>query len=237
MAQESGSQNKTVEFLKNNPIYVIVGLLAIMLVVYLIATGGNNGETDPGTENQGVEQTDNGQNEPENGDENTNQNGTDQEGEETDSQDPQAGANVNVSGTLQESDNPELGNLMVDSESGKIYINTARDFSSLLGTQVELNAEGTLNSFRFIGFNNESEMVDDVDDTAKGGASDEARNVVFTGTLRSSDNSELGNYVISSGNTNVYLQTVRDYSAWLDQEVTLQATGSINSFTNALLVR
>jgi hypothetical protein len=237
MAQESGSQNKTVEFLKNNPIYVIVGLLAIMLVVYLIATSGNNNDNTQDSDNQSAEQTDNGQNQPENGDQNSNQNGDDQTGEETDSQNQEAGANVNVSGTLQESDNQSLGNLMVESESGKIYVNTGRDFSSLIGTKVELNAEGTLNSFRFIGFNDEAKMVDEVDDTAKGGAQDEVRNVTFAGTLRSSDNSELGNYVITSGGTNVYLQTARDYSAWVDQTVTLQATGSLNSFTNALLVR
>ncbi|HYE22789.1 MAG TPA: hypothetical protein VD998_04340, partial [Verrucomicrobiae bacterium] len=70
----------------------------------------------------------------------------------------------------------------------------------------------------------------------RGGAA-EAGNVSFSGTLKGSDNTSRGNYMIVSGATKVYLKSVRDYSGWIDSQVRLSATGTINSFTNAYLTK
>lgn len=231
MAQESGSgrQNKTIEFLQNNPIYVIVGLLAVLTIVYFIATSGN--DNGPVVTTETPEQT--GQNQPSENQPSATPNG------QTPTESPngtqaQTSGNVTATGTLRASDNAARGNLMVESSSGKVYVSTGRDFSSLIGTQVTLNAEGSLNNFVFLGFNDSK--VAGTDTTAVGG-SNEAGNVAFSGTLRTSDNTDKGNYVIHSGSSHVYLQTVRDYSAWVGQDVVLNATGSLDSFYNAVLTQ
>ncbi len=143
-----------------------------------------------------------------------------------------AQGNVTASGTLKVSDNTKLGNLMIDSSKGKIYIVTKRDFSSLVDQNVTLNAEGTIDSFKFLGFNEAG-----TDTSAMGGNPDQTpvatADVNFSGTLKTSDNSSMGNYVIVSGNTKVYLKTAHDYASLVNSEVNLTATGTLKSFTNA----
>jgi hypothetical protein len=125
---------------------------------------------------------------------------------------------------------------MIQSDQGKIYIATKRDFSSLLGTNVTLEASGTINDFVFLGFAESS-------DSDKGGERDQTPpatktdNVSFSGQLQTSDNTANGNYQIVSGTTKVYLQTVHDYSAWIGADVDLSATGTLQSFTDATLTK
>lgn len=50
-------------------------------------------------------------------------------------------------GTLQTSNNPAKGNLMLKTDKTVIYINTSRDYSELIGKAVLVNYEGNLDSF------------------------------------------------------------------------------------------
>ena len=50
-------------------------------------------------------------------------------------------------GTLRISDNSANGNLMLETENSKIYIQTSRDFSSLVDKKVMVEYEGSLESF------------------------------------------------------------------------------------------
>jgi hypothetical protein len=52
-----------------------------------------------------------------------------------------------LTGTLQKSDNAKNGNLMVITEGRKHYIRTSRDYISLIGKQVDVRYEGTLEDF------------------------------------------------------------------------------------------
>ena len=51
-------------------------------------------------------------------------------------------------GTLKASDNAKKGNYMLVTDKNTVYINTSRDFSSLIGQKVKVGYEGTLDSFR-----------------------------------------------------------------------------------------
>ncbi len=50
-------------------------------------------------------------------------------------------------GTLKLSDNQKKGTLMLVMEKQTIYINTSRDYSQLIGKNVKVTYEGTLDSF------------------------------------------------------------------------------------------
>ncbi len=50
-------------------------------------------------------------------------------------------------GILKLSNNPQKGNLMLETKEQTIYIKTARDFSQLAGKEVTVSYEGTLESF------------------------------------------------------------------------------------------
>lgn len=52
-----------------------------------------------------------------------------------------------VSGTLQVSDNPNRGKLMLVTSDRTVYIFTSRDYSSLIGKDVVMHYEGTLDDF------------------------------------------------------------------------------------------
>lgn len=63
----------------------------------------------------------------------------------------QAGQATNGSfweGKLQASNNKTKGNLMLKTATSTIYINTSRDFSDLMGKQVQVTYQGTANSFQ-----------------------------------------------------------------------------------------
>jgi hypothetical protein len=224
-------QNKKGIF-RNSQTYVVLGIIVIALIIYFSTKGDKNQNNDQNSQNQSETDQNNQNNTPDqsNNPDNGNQNSqNNQNGQNNPVQ-----GNVSASGTLRNSDTPARGNLIVDSPSGKIYISTSRDFSSQLDKQVTLQAQGTLKQFTFLGF-----AESNVDTTAKGGAGEEtpSGNVSFSGTLQNSDNTSRGNYVITSGNTKVYLQSSRDHSSLVGSEVNLSATGTINSFTNALVTK
>lgn len=225
MEQGSDSQNKMGGFSRKNQIYTLIGVLLLAGIIFL-ATRGSNPNSNV-ADNQDTNQQQNEQNQ------NTQNSG------EIDNNSGQVSGNLNISGTLKTSDNPARGNLMLESASGKIYVSTSRDFANLIGQNVTLNAEGTFNNFKFLGFNS-TIQPDNSNQPDVGGAPEEevteSRNFTFTGSLEKS-NSSLGNYMISSGKSRIYLQSVRDYSAWLGSQVTLSATGSIESFNNAILTK
>lgn len=230
MEQNPTDQNKNEGWFPKNQIYTIVGVIIVLAaIIFFVTRGGENQNNDNQANDQQDEQVA--------GDNNTNQdNDEDQDSGTPTSDDSVSGSgDVTATGTLRASDNPARGNLMIDSNRGKIYISTKRDFSSLIGSQVTLQAEGTLNQFRFLGFANTGADV--------GGAPDQdqapttpANSVTFRGKLDKSS-SVKGNYTITSGNTVVYFKTVRDYSAWVGSDVTLHASGTLNSFTNGRLVK
>jgi hypothetical protein len=51
-------------------------------------------------------------------------------------------------GTLKASDNAKKGNLMLVMDKTTVYIHTSRDFSALLGKEVKVTYEGTVDSFQ-----------------------------------------------------------------------------------------
>jgi hypothetical protein len=232
MAQESGSQNQNSGgvggFFQKNQIWLIVAAIVILAGGYYLVTRND----DQGTTNTGDQgQQSDGQTQPGNTDSNTNQNGN-TNGAQTGDQGQNSG-NVTATGTLRASDNAARGNLMIEGSSGKIYVATKRDFSSLLDKPVTLQAEGTLNSFKFLGFA-ESNVSAPAPDQ---GGTNEGSDVAVTGTLRASDNLDRGNYLVDSASGKIYLQTARDYSAWLNQQVELNASGTLDSFTGASLIK
>jgi len=158
---------------------------------------------------------------------------------------------VTATGMLQESDNAERGNLILESDKGKIYIQTVRDFSLLLGKEVVLDAEGTLESFIFIGLtevgdepeDQENDMGGPTDEEQNGDEQDEEQNdgqegtFSISGRFENSDDTERGNYVIETETGKVYLKSVRDYSALVGQEVVMKAQGSLQDFNQAVVTQ
>jgi hypothetical protein len=230
MEQGSG-QNKNESVFNKYTNWVVGGLLVIAVVVYFIVSSqsGTNPEDDSTDENG--EQT---------------QNGTSPTPTPTPSKTPTPGSdsddngvapgNVSATGTLLVSDNASRGNLMVDSNRGKIYIGTQRDFYSLIGKKVTLQADGSINSFKFLGFA-EAVAPAPTPGSDMGGAPDAESEVLVNGNLRVSDNTAKGNYVIVSNVGNVYLKTAHNYSAWVGSDVRLKAYGSLASFTGAIVTK
>ena len=58
------------------------------------------------------------------------------------------GSGQTLSGTLQASNNPARGNLMLMTDKQTIYISTSRDYSALIGKTVVVSYDGTLDNFR-----------------------------------------------------------------------------------------
>lgn len=55
-----------------------------------------------------------------------------------------------LAGKLMDSDNVELGNYMLVAEDTKVYLNTIRNFQPLVGREVVVTIDGTLDSFRLV---------------------------------------------------------------------------------------
>ncbi len=55
-----------------------------------------------------------------------------------------------LEGTLRVSNNSSKGNLMLMADESVIYITTSRDFSSLLGKNVVVSVDGTLENFTLL---------------------------------------------------------------------------------------
>ena len=231
MEQETGSKNKNMDWFKNYQIPLIIAAVVIVVAIIIIAAVRNNDSEDQNTNEQTNEQGSD-QNKSQNGEQDQNTGNILPANPPSQTQ-PSTDNSVTARGILRVSDNASKGNLVMESDRGKIYIATKRDFTSLLNKQVTLQAEGSINQFAFLGFAEST----GVDTTARGGAGSELSQVSFSGVLNKSDNMAKGNYTISSGNTKVYLKTVRDYSAWVGSEVLLIADGTINSFNGAKLVK
>src|SRR3989338_1340446 len=208
--------------------YYLLVVAVVVLVIVLIAS-----QRGP-DENGAQEEQTNTQNEGEQGQQN--QNGS-VNGGQTSADGATANGNVTARGTLRTSDDAGKGNLVIESDKGRIYIHTVRDFSALLDKDVTLNAEGALQSFVFLGLAETG--VTPADNNATGGPAPEeaSKPVQITGTLAASDDTSRGNYLILTDTTKVYLQSVRDYTAWYQSEVNLSADGTIESFTNAILTK
>jgi len=206
--------------------YYLLVVAVVVLVIVLIAS-----QRGP-DENDAQEEQTNTQNEGKQG---QNQNGS-VNGGQTSANGATVTGSVTARGTLRTSDDTSKGNLMIESDQGKVYIQTARDFSALLDKDVTLNAEGTLQSFTFLGLAETGATA--ADDTATGGpAPEEQGEVRESGRLEASDDAARGNYQIITADTKIYLQSVRDYSAWIGTDVELSASGTIESFINAKLTR
>ncbi len=246
---QNSSQNQNQSFFQKNQTYIIgaVIIIVVALIIYFAARGDQNqNDTDDQAENQTTEEStdesvDQNTNETENQEENQDSM-DDQPADTSDDQAPESG-NVTARGTLRASDAPEKGNLMIEGTSaGKVYLQTIRDYTALLDKEVDLEADGTIQSFVLLGLSQAEATTPPVasdDGGAVGGAKEEEpqRNVSFSGRLQNSDDTARGNFIITSSTTKVYLQTVRDYSGLLDQEVDLMASGTIQSFTNAVLTK
>lgn len=236
METEQNQENQ--DFFQKNRNYLIAGLIILALLIVYFATRGPVADDELTQEEQTTEQTDgeqtdtNTENQNENnGSENQNQTPTPEESAQT----PRG--NLAITGTLLASDDDSRGNLMLESNQGTLYIQTQRDFTSLIDEEVTLDAEGTIQSFVFYGFvESDGETVAGTDTDATGGPvmdGTEEGTVTLSGELKLSNNTDRGNYMILSDKGTIYLKSVRDYSALLDQEVVLTAQGSIQSFTHA----
>lgn len=152
---------------------------------------------------------------------------------------------VSVPGRLKVSDNTSKGNYMVESSQGKIYVSTKRDFTPWVDKDVTLQANGNINQFTFLGFKeattpgtvaaNPQPAPSPTPDLGGAPDSENRGNVSFSGKLDTSDNTAKGNYVVMSGQNKVYIQTARDYSAWVGKDVNAKANGSINQFSGLIL--
>lgn len=160
--------------------------------------------------------------------------------------------NLEIGGTLQASDNAAKGNLMLASSHGPVYIHTSRDFSALQGKTVTAKVNGSISAFTLVDItaNDGSKLKTTTDTSAKGGSTEAmpaapetkpettmTGSLHFSGKLDKSTDTAKGNYAIISGKTTVYIQTGKDYAAWIGSDVELTATGSLQSFTDAKITK
>jgi len=223
-------------FRKHQNTLMILGGIVILLIIFF-ATKKNPSDNETASDQnqeQTQDQTASSNSSSSNSSSSDSQSSSSQN---TTQQDP---GNVSVVGTLKASDNLAKGNLMLDSAKGKIYIQTKRDQSALMGKQVTLQGQGDIRSFTFLGFTEGQVAGADTDTTAVGGGDTvpaTKADVNISGKLAKSDNAAKGNYIIKTATSTVYLQTQRDLSGWVDQDVNLAAAGTIQSFTNATVTK
>lgn len=58
---------------------------------------------------------------------------------------------LKLEGKLEKSDNPGRGNLMLITKETRVYLYASKDFSGLVGKNVTVEAEGSIDNFRLIG--------------------------------------------------------------------------------------
>ncbi len=249
--EQNQNQNKTKEFVQKNSNYLIAAVVVVILLVGYFTTrdrtvkdASNNASSTEQTQNNSSEEGDNAKVASDN---TSMTSDSKKEGDKSAMKEKSADGSMKTGsftakGTLQITDNPTKGNLMLASGKSKIYIATSRDFSALVGKESTLLANGTPEAFTFIGFKEaDSAPVAMVDETAKGGddsAMMKPENgglVSFSGTLQQTDNPAKGNFLLVSGKTKVYIESKQDYHSWVDKEVTLSATGTLQSFSGVSL--
>ena len=227
MDQNPNDPNKNNGLFRKNQTFIGVSLLIVLvaITIYLVRTGKNKNQqtaNTPNTEQVAGESTGSNQNDS----------STEPSGMMANSDSTLTQGDVLASGTLMTSDNLSRGNLMLEkSTSSKVYVATGRDFSSLLGQAVVLNATGTLDKFVFLG------LSPNKPDVSGAMTNKPTTDVSVSGELLSSDNISKGNYMITSKTEKIFLQTSHDYTFWLGSTVTLKANGTINNFTNASLIK
>ncbi len=221
--EQNEDPNQMMEFVRKNRSYFIAGLVVILAVILL--TTRKTDEASDRNEQTSAESTGETKMDGENAEAKADE-------QNQNSNQSTASGNVSANGTLRLSDNTAKGNYVIDSNRGKVYIQTKRNFSNLVDKQVTLQAEGTLSSFTFLGFAEGGAVAPDTSKSAEQG-----NTVSVSGELRKSDNNARGNYVIHSSSGHVYLQTAHDYSSWVGSEVNLIAKGTINSFSGAVVTK
>lgn len=220
-------------FWDKNKNYIIAGVIVLLAVAFIANQRKNNDDTE-----QREDQTTEESKGDINGDGVTDSSKQNEEKMASDAMSNDAKpviGNVSATGKLKTSDNLEKGNLMMASNRGAVYIKTSRDYSAWIDKEVTLNAEGDINSFKFLGFAEVSPTMAAVDTTAQGGSNDSDSMVSVSGRLEKSDDTAKGNYVIHSSSGKIYLKSVHNYDAWTGSDVLLSAKGTINSFTEAVL--
>lgn len=222
-------------FWDKNKNFIIAGVIVLVAIAF-IANQRKNSNDNEQREDQATEESSGNINGDGVTDKNENKDTMSKDSSTTMTKDakPVTG-NVSATGKLKVSDNLEKGNLMLESNRGTVYIQTGRDYSAWIEKDVTLNAEGDINSFRFLGFAEVNPTIAAVDTTAKGGSSDSDSMLSVSGRLEKSDDTAKGNYIIHSDAGKIYLKSVHNYDAWSGSEVILSATGTINSFTGAVL--
>lgn len=252
--EQNPSQNQNEGFFRKNQNYIIAAVIVVLAIILFATSRGDDSANQDGQNDQNQEQTEGGQNN-ENGEENQDEEQSDEQasedGDAMEEHDAMEGeGNVSARGTLRASDDATKGNLMLESDQGKIYVQTSRDFRGFIGKEVTLQAEGALDSFTFLGFKEgvadggamedkggDNETDDKVIEEKPETGDTDGGEISLSGRLENSDNAERGNYVINSGEGKIYLKTVRDYAAWVGSDVMLTATGTIDNFSGAVLTK
>ena len=151
---------------------------------------------------------------------------------------------VQLTGTLNHSNKPEIGNWVVESDQGQIFVNSNKDYSELIGKPVNLSASGNINSFTNaiittanakVASDKPSQDTPTIDKNNSTSVNLSSNNFIVNGTLMNSDNQSIGNYVINSDQGNIQFKSVHDYSNLIGKQITLSANGDINSFTNGIV--
>lgn len=252
--QSSTPGGKSQGFVQQNRNPLIIAAIVIILLVIYFATRGNT-ETGQQNQNSNQEMSDQLNSNTDNNKESDQGNKPSEGSAMTDTSKPAPAAsgeamsgNLTVTGKLSTTDNPTKGNFMVQSDKGMVYVNTKRDFSSLVGQNVTLSADGTMTAFTLMDIKAAGDVQGaSTDTTAKGGPTEtpappatkpeETGEVKFSGKLDKSTDTAKGTYTITSGKTVVYLQSSRDYSAWVGSDVDLMAKGTIKEFSGATLAK
>jgi hypothetical protein len=220
------------EFWQKNRGFIIAGIIVLAaIIIFAVRNQSTDDNQETKNEQTSSEEAQQGENMEKEGEENKNSDTAMTAENKTTTSASEASGNVTATGTLKASDNMTKGNLMVASDKGTIYIRTGRDYTSLQEKKVTLMAEGTLQSFTLLGLKEAGAETTPTKDTSN----DTKGEVNISGKLEKSDNMSKGNYVVASASGKIYLQTARDYSAWVGSEVTLMAKGSLQSFTHATL--
>jgi len=126
-------------------------VIAVVVIIAAIVWFNNSGEPE-----EAQETGNNTQQQPSN---NSNQSGNVDQNQDNENETDEEESDFTLEGTLQNSNDKNRGNLMLlltDSDR-VVYFTTARDFSKLVGEEVVLTIDGTLDSFTLLDIEAKSE--------------------------------------------------------------------------------